>query len=368
MKKLFFASMMLVVLGAMYSCKSKNASDDFEGKVLYAPLLKSEKTELPTYQGYWASVDTIVLESSTTESLLDRIGSVRFADKHIFVSTMSSALHIFDYQGNHIKKIQKIGRGPGEYDILVHFDLQEEKQLISIADMSNIMRIYNFNGDFIRQFDMKTGINDFVVLSNGHYIFLNIDDDRNEKRGLYETDEQGNIIRYFYELPEYYWHISRSSPYLIHLSQDVISCYGLEDTDLIYRFENNELTPIYKVKTDIEMPLEIMKDDHRWQNPSKEYTKAGFFESDRLLGFTLTNFDDFVQLLYDKQEDKLYRFYKDDIMNNPEIIKNPTSFQYSGYGRMGFHYDPQVILEIPQLKAALPNITLESNPVFMIWR
>lgn len=366
MKKFFVPSLMLVLLvGALHSCKSN--ADDFDGKVLYVPLLKDQKTELPTYDGYWTSVDTVVLESSTTECLVDRISSARFTDKHIFISTMSSALHIFDYQGNHIKKIQRSGRGRGEYDMLVHFDVQEEQQLISIADGSNIMRIYNFNGDFIRQFDLKNNINDFVVLSNGHYIFLNIDDEMNGIRGLYETDEKGNILRYFYELPDYYWHISRSYPYLIHLSQDVISCYGLEDTDLIYHFENNELTPLYKFKTDIEMPMEILKDDGRWTHPDKEYCKAGFFESDRILGFTVTNFDDFVQVMYDKQEDKLYRMYRDDLMNHPEYFQNPTSFQYSGYGRMGFHYDPEVILDIPEFKAAFPYVTLDSNPIFVIW-
>ena len=135
----------------------------------------------------------------------------------------------------------------------------------------------------------------------------------------------------------------------------------------IYHFENNELTPLYKFKTDIEMPMEILKDDGRWTHPDKEYCKAGFFESDRILGFTVTNFDDFVQVMYDKQEDKLYRMYRDDLMNHPEYFQNPTSFQYSGYGRMGFHYDPEVILDIPEFKAAFPYVTLDSNPIFVIW-
>ena len=75
--------MLVLLAGALHSCKSN--ADDFDGKVLYVPLLKDQKTELPTYDGYWTSVDTVVLESSTTECLVDRISSARFTDKHIFI-------------------------------------------------------------------------------------------------------------------------------------------------------------------------------------------------------------------------------------------------------------------------------------------
>ena len=329
MKKFLFPILSLVLLAtAINSCKSKTGSADvFEGKILEAPLLKHVKTPRPTFKGFWQSIDTIVLDNPTPESLVGRIYNIKFTSDYIFIHSQDNSIHIFDYQGNFIRRIHKVGRGRGEYDMIERFDIQENAGLISILDGINIMRIYTFEGDFIRQFELQQYIDDFAVLSNGHYLMLNLEDESNGIRGLYETDEQGIVIQNLFEIPDYFQHIATTNTYLIHLNDSVISCMGLEYNDYIYHYKNGQITPVYKIKTDIEYPIEIMKSE-RWDNPDKEYTKTGFWESDRFLGLTVTNFEAFVQIIYDKKEDKLYRFDLDD-MNDPTLMNNPLTFQNS---------------------------------------
>lgn len=368
MKKILIPSLLLVLLAvAVNSCKNKTAGDDaFEGKILDAPLLKHVKTPRPTFEGFWQSIDTIVLDNSTPESLVGTIKNIKFTQDYIFIHSNDNSLHIFDYQGNFIRKIYKVGRGRGEYDMLIRFDIQENAGLISILDGANIMRIYTFEGDFIRQFELQQYIDDFAVLSNGHYLMLNLEDESNGIRGLYETDEQGIVIQNLFEIPDYFQHIATTNNYLIHLNDSVISCMGLEDNDYIYHYKNGQITPVYKIRTDIEYPIEIMK-SRRWDNPDKEYTKTGFWESDRFLGLTVTNFREFVQIIYDKREDNLYRFDLND-MNDSTLWKNPLTFQSSDNGKMVINYDPEFILGIPKYKAAFPKVDLDSNPILVIWR
>ena len=370
MKKILFPSLMLVLIAvAVSSCKSKTASDEsFEGKILNVPLLKHEKTDKPTYEGFWKSIDTIVFDNSTPESLIGRVYNVRFTDDHIFFHSQDNSLHIFDYQGNFVRKIQKVGRGRGEYDMLLKFDVQENAQLISILDGTNMMRIYTYEGVFVRQFELQQHITDFAVLPNGHYLLLNYEDERNGIRGLYETDDQGNTIRNLFELPEWYKHISFTSPYLIHLNDNTISCMGLEDDNHIYHFENDSFYVAYKITTDINVPREIMEDGSRWSNPGKEYTKIGFWETDRFLGIGLTDFNDFVQTFYDKKEDRFYRFYNDEMNDDPLLRKGPIGFQYAGNGKLAITYDPEFILQNPELKASFPKVDIDSNPILVIWQ
>lgn len=368
MKKILFPILMLAVIAVtVFSCKSKTAGDDdFEGKILDAPLLKHVKTARPSFEGFWQSIDTILLDNSTTESLVGAIKNIKFTNDYIFIHSNQNALHIFDYQGNFVRKIQKVGRGRGEYDMLVKFDIQENAGLISILDGANIMRIYTFEGEFVRQFEVQQYIDDFAVLPNGHYLMYNTEDQSSGIRGLYETDEQGVTIQNLFEIPDYFQLVSHTSPYLIHLNDSVISCMGLEYNDFIYHYEDGQITPVYKIRTDIEFPIEIMQ-SHRWDNPDKQYSKTGFWESDRFLGITVTNFREFVQIFYDKKEDQLYRFDLND-MNDSTLWNNPLTFQYADKGKLVICYDPEIILEIPKYKVSFPKVTLDSNPILVIWQ
>lgn len=368
MKKILFPTLMLVLLAAaISSCKSKTSSDEgFEGKILEAPLLKHVKTPRPTFEGFWQSIDTIILDNSTPESLIGTIKNIKFGQDYIFIHSKDNALHIFDYQGNFIRRIHKVGRGRGEYDMLVKFDIQDSAGLISILDGANIMRIYTFEGEFVRQFQVQQYIDDFAILPGGHYLMYNIEDDINGTRGLFETDEQGVTISNLFEIPDYFQHIAHTSNYLIRLNDSVISCMGLEDGNYIYHYKNGQATPVYKITTDINYPIEIMK-SNSWDNPDKEYTKTGFWESDRFLGMTLTNFREFVQIFYDKREDQLYRYDLND-MNDPTLWNNPTVFQYADNGKLVIVYDPEFILEIPKYKESFPKVDLDSNPILVIWQ
>ena len=351
----------------LFSCKNNNnQADDFDGITIYAPLLDEEHTEHPALDYFVSSFDTIRLQSTVLESYFANVSDVKMTKDLIFIKS-GDAVFIFDHQGAFVRKISKRGRGHGEYSRVSKFDIQEEKEQLSIFDSDqNQIYVYTFNGDFIKKIPVQNWCVDFAVLPNGNYLMMNLIDEREGVRGLWEMDDQGNTVKVLFRLPDYYQHISLNQQYLVHINDSVIGCQGLENTDLIYYFQNDSLMPIYKVNTDITIPREIMEKDGRWENPDKEYTKAGYWETDRFMGMSVLNFKNFLVLVYDKKEDRLFRYYDTELMAEGNDIPYVASFEYC-YKQKGVQViNYGMVMQSEEVKAAFPEFTAESNPILII--
>lgn len=351
-----------------YSCKSNSGqTDDFCGIVLEAPMVNAAITDKPVYSDYIVSADTIMLESTELESYVYFTQDLIRTDKYIFILSRD-AIYMFDYQGKYIRKIHRIGRGPGEFLSIKLFDIQEEQELISIYDsQSRSMLIYTFKGEFIRKFTVQQYIAEFAVLSNGHYLFFNYDDHFNGIRGLYETDENGNVIKNLYEIPDYYNHIYHDCRHLMHINKSMVSFLGLEDCDIVFHFENDSLYPTYKFKTDITMPREIMEKTVLWQDLDKEYSKISYFESDKMLGIALFNIQKSVTVFYDKEKEHIYRLYPSEWQKDESVSDRFPYSRFTYNGRLSSVIERDWILEDEDEMKNFPGYTAESNPVVIVY-
>ena len=369
MRRPCYIYLMLVLLASLlYSCKSNSGqTEDFGGIVLEAPMIDAEITDKPVYSDYIVSADTIMLESTELESYIYYTQDLICTSQYIFILSRD-AVYMFDYQGKFIRKIHRIGRGPGEFLSIRQFDVQEEQELISIYDnQSRSMLIYNFKGEFIRKFTVQQYIAEFAVLPNGHYLFYNYEDYINGIRGLSETDENGNIIKNLYEIPDYYKHIYHDYRRLMHVNKDMVSFLGLEDTDIIFHFENDSLYPAYKIKTDITMPREIMEKTTLWQDLDKEYSKISYFESDKVLGVTLFNIETSVTVFYDKEKEHIFRLYPSEWEEDESVADRFPHSRFTFNGRFSYVIEREWILEDEDEMKLFPGYTEESNPVVIIF-
>lgn len=249
---------MMLLIAALSGCKSTpniGQDQEFGGIILDVPIHGGEPVDKPRRVEIVESIDTIQLQGSVLDSFIDRITDVRLTDDLIFVSS-SDVINVFDRDGRHLRKIQRKGRGPGEYLELSAFDIDPEHRLLYILDrQSNLIIIYDFEGKFERRIQLDSwGVTEFAVLPGGHLLILDLMNNRADHRGLYEADENGLPLRQLYAVAPEYDHIIYGSKFLTHISDSEIGCLGLEDNDLIYHFRNDSLAPVYKVKTDIVMP------------------------------------------------------------------------------------------------------------------
>ena len=76
------------------------------------------------------SIDYIPLETSK-EALLGRYGGPRFFKQGILISSDNS-LYCFDPKGKYRYKISRVGKGPGEYQQISAYRIDETRQQIEV--------------------------------------------------------------------------------------------------------------------------------------------------------------------------------------------------------------------------------------------
>jgi len=351
----------------LYSCKTRNTqADEFDGITVYTPMLNPEHTPKPKRAEMVQRIDTIFLDNSVLESYVDNIQQVRFTKDLIFVQAQD-VLFMFDWNGKYVRRILKKGRGHGEYLDLSKFDIQEDKELITVFDArQGEFLVYTFGGEFVRRFPAPSFVADFVVLPNGHYLIMNLSDVRRCIRGLFETDENGEYLRPLYQIPDYFKHISISPEYLVHINDSVIGCQGLEENDYIFHYQNDTLVPVYKIKPDIVMSRDIMEDDRAWDDSEHEYGKASYWETDEYMGISLMTPGEtynFMIAAYNKQTGKTYRYYLDELMESDTQLDFVPSFRFCYKGKAIIFYNYDIISQSEEMMKEFPTITPDSNPV-----
>lgn len=353
-----------------FSCNNQSDDSDFGGIVIDSPLKKEVYPDsLLTVSSIFESVDTIYLENDSAESTIGMVQDIKLSDDLIFIRS-SYGLFVFNYEGKFIRRIGNKGRGPGEYLSLSKFDILKSKREVSIIDFDlNRVLVYSYEGEFLRKFDFEDFVHDFAVLPNGNYLFMNPDYyDKEKRRGLWETDPNGVFVKQLFTIPDYYKHVSINTRYLAHINPEEIGCQGLEDLDYIYHYKNDSIYPKYKIKTDIKVPRKIQKQTGRWTNPDREYTKTGYFETDRFLLFEVTNFENDVRVIYDKKKDMVFRQYSD-YFGRISSLDNIMPYFNSCYeGNCIVSLEPQMVLAVEELKELYPTITADSNPILFVFK
>ena len=93
----------------------------------------------------------IILETNS-ESIIGRVTGIQIFDGKIFLIDKISAksLFVFDMDGKFIRKIGRIGRGPGEYASISDFTIDTvKKEIYTLDGAQNIMHKYSVDGAYI---------------------------------------------------------------------------------------------------------------------------------------------------------------------------------------------------------------------------
>jgi hypothetical protein len=125
-----------------------------------------------------------------------------FLENSIYFSVTYTGILEFSRNGKFIRKIGKIGRGPGEYTSYIHFSVDEEKGLIYVLDIhskSSPIKVYSGAGYFqkgISLSESENSINTFEYY-NSKFIVFNSLSYGDSKYNWIISDTLGNIIPFF---------------------------------------------------------------------------------------------------------------------------------------------------------------------------
>ena len=165
----------------------------------YVVNLDKEKESSISLSSLIKCIQTIILETND-ECLIGNIDELQVFDGNLYVldSDKAKSLFVFDKKGIFLRKIGRVGQGPGEYISPRDFTLDLENRIIYILDQRNRILKYNTEGTPIETIEVQLNSSriDAIQYYNGKlYAYYVSWEKSDENCLLLEIDkENGRII------------------------------------------------------------------------------------------------------------------------------------------------------------------------------
>jgi len=214
-----------------------------------------------------SEIEYVPLETDTA-CMLRRISNLALCDSIIIVSD-GTKLVLFDRQGNFLKPVGSVGRGPEEYTYIRSFFVDENSREIYILSMGKVM-VFGLDGKYKRSF--KADFRPSQVISRDQntlmfHLFNMSGPSPDTAWSWYITDRQGVIISRILN-----HHKRMSQPGLIVPDSPLYlydgAAHFLEfGNDTLYYFKNSVMEPYaifnagkLKMETDLHLTPETIKE------------------------------------------------------------------------------------------------------------
>ena len=377
----------IALLFMVIGCVSKNNQSSYD--LITIDINKKYPKKEIVIQDFM-DVEYISLETSDefiTQGIIKAIG------KNVMVITnrnFDGNLFIFDRKtGKGIKKINRLGQGPGEYSQFTDIILDEDNsEIFVIAYSSRNILVYDFNGNFKRKFEFDgdmayynyifnydkelllchKGYSPGIETERSSHILISKKDGLVKReiglpyRGMIKTpviiEEEGSIT------PGFYLTIPNQKDWVImRTSSDTIYNYSTDDNTIIPIITR---TPtIQSMNPEIFLFPVVITDRYCFMKTMKKEIDFTTFK-----GFPETN------LMFDKQEKSIFEYV---VVNNDFSIKQEVSLGQKPSSIVNQEvaaclslnaFDLVEALKKNELKGKLKDIAQgleeESNPVIML--
>lgn len=147
-----------------WSCSDRNTADYQVFKV--DPTSESKES----FDRFYHLKEVIPLET-TDSSVMGDIMKVISAKDRIFVAPWNGkSIFMFDRKGKYLSRIDKEGRGPGEYLRISDFMVTEEPEEIVLYAREGKLNFYDWEGNFLREQRTHLFINGMERLPDGSLV------------------------------------------------------------------------------------------------------------------------------------------------------------------------------------------------------
>lgn len=246
----------LLILLLLLSCCQTRPVDP-------SPLLtiRFERTDAIDLGPFIESVHYVQLENHPESAFID-IDKLVVSGPNIFMlDKRLEAVFCFDTTGRFRYRIQRVGRGPGEYQELEAIWIREDQGELWLQSFwpSKIM-VYNFDGRMLREFGFPWPAKDMIGLGNGLMAGYNPTPSQEGREslapGVFLLDENGRNMGQALVLGDssIYWTLT----YQRHLEKYGNGALLLTQSDTLYRItDRGEVSP------------EILLDWGEWKYPDE---------------------------------------------------------------------------------------------------
>lgn len=245
--------MFIIVL---FSCK-KNKNPIINNSLISQHIISFQNDKLISENvvNVCDIIDTMMVVKLETkkECLIGNPRKIKVISNRIFILDTNSGLFEFNFDGDFVKKIGEIGKGPGEYISPKAFDVDEKRNEIYVYDRSTLKILkYDFQGNFKEGIKVNVYAYDFIVdKKNEGFIF---DTHLEKQKGwsqsdvkqfsITRTDVKGNLTLAFLETNKKENSLNYKSRYNL-FSNDSIILFNKPFKNKIYQIKQSEVVPLF---------------------------------------------------------------------------------------------------------------------------
>jgi len=145
-KFLLYFSIILFLL----SCSGKQKeSIQFNNAQYIINLDEAKEISIP-YSTILKNVRTIILETNK-DCMIGTVTEFQVFDGYIYIldASIAKSMFVFSIDGKFIRKIGRLGNGPGEYISVKDFTIDTENRFIFLQDQGTLVHKYKLDGTFV---------------------------------------------------------------------------------------------------------------------------------------------------------------------------------------------------------------------------
>lgn len=382
--KIIFRSLFVSFL-LCYACQ--NSTTEKDGlKTIYADITQWTKDR--PVDSYADSVEFIPLET-TDSSLIRVINQMIVKDERIYiVDQTQSVVFVFNNDGKFLFKVDKLGRGPDEYNILQRVKVDEHN--ICVLGFGELLLYNKENGAFIRKYFIHP--KDFspidLLVDSTSYYFLTAKGNPNQniQATIVVFDKKDFQLQKCYMDP-YYFTPRDYAPGKSFIQSPYGILFHQKLNDTVYRLSKEGLEPLFYINcgkhqlTQESYDQLPMDENNQFRKvPYKATFVGGITFFDKYLYFECTqdlggNGDlGAYHCFYSLENQQMTIFNNDD--RNPHNKYHTDIFNFDTSDSKGYCYSicyPFVITYARETKKEtlikeLENVKAEDNPWVMKFR
>lgn len=277
----------ILILLLLVSCSSNTNNDSRNNDIIVLNVDKVLSDNKLLYSNFFNSCKIIPLE--TNEScLIGQIDQIFVANDELFIldSRSAKSVFVFTKNGKFIRKIGKLGRGPGEYTSPSTFKINDKRKEIYILDRNyQVIHRYDYTGRYQGNIKISGDRATDFIMTNQNQLYLDLVMGYGDNKYLLrELSFNGIEFKKWFPTPEYGkgWSFNLDGKAFCQTQQDIKFYKPYLDT--IYSIYPNEVIPFMCLSSDnllTSKDLMEIKSTQKINNSSR-----GLYEINKIWGPT----------------------------------------------------------------------------------
>jgi len=122
--------LVLLLVACLISCQTRIPTGGLD-QTISIDLTESVDRQGPA-EGWIEDIRFIPLETNP-ESFIESANKCNLDKDHIVIAS-NGTVHLFNWEGNHLKSFKRQGKGPGEYGMIYAIDIIPDREEIMVVD------------------------------------------------------------------------------------------------------------------------------------------------------------------------------------------------------------------------------------------